>query len=108
MAAVLGKAMPIWYGFALLLLSGAAFEHRPVTHGPGCFSLWRPTSGQRRYLYHHEAGAINNRIAKINSEFAYDDWLKDRGRWDRLHRIRVLVLVVSVFLLLAGLLKSTC
>ncbi|MBB5344989.1 hypothetical protein HDF10_002975 [Edaphobacter lichenicola] len=30
MAAGLGKAMPFWYCIALLLLIGAAFEHRPI------------------------------------------------------------------------------
>jgi len=39
LASVLGKAMPLWYGVALLLILGAAFEHRPVSGSPGVFIL---------------------------------------------------------------------
>jgi hypothetical protein len=33
----------------------------------------------------------------------YDCWFEDRIRWDRLHRIRVEVLIAALLLLLAGL-----
>src|SRR5213075_576128 len=39
LAGVLGKAMPFWYGIALLVILGAAFEHRPVSGSPGLFLL---------------------------------------------------------------------
>jgi hypothetical protein len=39
LAGVLGKAMPFWYGIALLLILGATFEHRPISSGPGLFIL---------------------------------------------------------------------
>jgi hypothetical protein len=37
LAGVLGKAMPLWYALALVLILGAAFEHRPLSSGPGSF-----------------------------------------------------------------------
>jgi hypothetical protein len=39
LASVLGKAMPVWYGVALVLIVGAAFQHRPLSSGPGLFLL---------------------------------------------------------------------
>ena len=30
LGSALGKAMPLWYALALLLILGAAFEHRPI------------------------------------------------------------------------------
>ena len=49
---------------------------------------------------------INNRIARMNPEQPHPTWLQDRSRWDRLHRIRVALLVVAVILLLTGLLQT--
>jgi len=108
-AASLGKAMPFWYGIALMLLIGAAFEHRPFSHGSGrliasAAFLWAATIVFTVTML----VPINNRIAKVNTERPYEGWLEDCIRWDLLHCIRVAVLVVSVLLLLTGLLKSAC
>jgi hypothetical protein len=107
-AAVLGKAMPVWYSLAFALLVGAVFEHRPISHGPGlCLalaaSLWAATIVFTVTML----APINNRIARMNFELPYNALLSDCTRWDLLHRIRVVMLMVSVFLLLAGLLQSS-
>jgi hypothetical protein len=104
LAGVLGKAMPIWYGFALVLILGAAFEHRPLSSGPGLFialaaALWVAT-----ILFSVTMLVpINNRIAKIDPEHPYDCWLQDRCRWDQLHQLRVVLLIMAFVLLLTGL-----
>ncbi|MBB5317451.1 DUF1772 domain-containing protein [Tunturibacter empetritectus] len=90
MAAGLGKAMPFWYGIALLLLIGAAFEHRPISHGSGrliayAASLWAATIIFTVTLL----VPINRRIAKMNAASPYDGWLDDRVRWDLLYSIRL-------------------
>jgi hypothetical protein len=108
-AAVLGKAMPFWYGVALVLLIGAAFEHRPISHGSGMLIayaafLWAATIVFTVTML----VPINNRIAKMNAAHPYDGWLVDRARWDLLHRIRVGVLVICVLLLLTGLFQTAC
>jgi uncharacterized membrane protein len=107
LATVLGRVMPVWYGLALLLLVGAAFENRPIGHGPGLLIasaaiLWTATIVFTVTML----VPINNRIAKIDSERPYDAWVSDRDRWDFLHSIRVALLVVSVVLLLAGLFQT--
>ncbi len=35
LASALGKAMPLWYGLAFVLIVGAVFEHHPVFSGAG-------------------------------------------------------------------------
>jgi uncharacterized membrane protein len=107
LAAVLGKAMPLWYGLALVLILGAAFEHRPVTSGPGLFialaaGLWAATIVFSVTML----VPINNRIAKMNPEHPYDCWLQDRCRWDQLHQVRVVLLIMAFLLLLTGLFGS--
>jgi uncharacterized membrane protein len=107
LARALGKAMPLWYGIALALILGAVFQHRPLSSGPGLLIaaaalLWTAT-----IIFTVIALVpINNRIARLNPDHPYDGWRSDRIRWDQLHRIRVVLLVVSVLLLLAGLLQS--
>jgi uncharacterized membrane protein len=104
LAATLGKGMPLWYGLALLLIAGAAFEHRPVSSGSGLLlvlaaSLWVATIVFTITML----VPINNRIARMNTMHPYATWLNDRARWDRLHQIRVAVLTVALVLLLTGL-----
>jgi uncharacterized membrane protein len=108
LAGVLGKAMPIWYALALVLILGAAFEHRPSSSGPGLFIvlaavLWAVTIVFSVTML----VPINNRIAKMNPEHPYDCWLQDRCRWDQLHQVRVVLLIMAFVLLLTGLFGST-
>jgi uncharacterized membrane protein len=104
LAAVLGKAMPPWYGVALLLILGAAFEHRPVSSGPGVFILLAAILWAVTIVFSITMLVpINNRIAKMNPEQPYDCWLQDRSRWDQLHHVRVVLLIMAFVLLLTGL-----
>ncbi len=104
LAAALGRAMPLWYGFALLLIVGAAFEHRPISQSSGLLlasaaALWAATIISTIAML----VPINDRIAKLDPEHPYDGWLNDRARWDRLHRIRIAILIIALLLLLTGL-----
>jgi hypothetical protein len=104
LAAVLGKAMPLWYGVALLLILGAAFEHRPVSRGPGLFILLAAILWAVTIVFSITMLVpINNRIAKMNPEQPYDCWLQDRCRWDQLHHVRVVLLIMAFVLLLTCL-----
>jgi uncharacterized membrane protein len=104
LARILGTAMPPWYAVSLLLIAGAAYEHRPITTGPGRLIvasaiLWAATILVTITML----VPINNRIARMNPEQPHPTWLHDRDRWDRLHQIRVAILFVALLLLLAGL-----
>jgi hypothetical protein len=104
LASALGKAMPLWYSLALALILGAAYEHRPVSSSSGVLIvlaaiLWAITI----VFTVTTLVPINNRIAKMNPQQPYPTWLQDRCRWDKLHRIRVELLIVANLLLLAGL-----
>jgi uncharacterized membrane protein len=104
LAGVLGKAMPLWYGIALLLILGAAFEHRPISSSPGEFILLAAVLWAATIVFTIATLVpINNRIAKMNPEQPYDCWLQDRCRWDQLHQVRVALLIMAFILLLTGL-----
>ena len=104
LAGVLGKAMPLWYGLALVLILGAAFERRPLSSGPGLFILLAAVFWAATIVFTITILVpINNRIAKMNPEHPYDCWLQDRCRWDHLHQTRVALLIMAFILLLTGL-----
>jgi uncharacterized membrane protein len=104
LAGALGKMMPLWYGLALALILGAAFEHRPVSSGPGLFILLAGVFWGATIVFTVTMLVpINNRIAKMNPEHPYDCWLQDRCRWDQLHQVRVALLIMAFLLLLTGL-----
>jgi uncharacterized membrane protein len=108
LARTLGKAMPPWYGIALVLMAGAAFEHRPISSGPGLLITSATVLWAATIVFTIAALVpINNRIAQLDPEDPYEGWSTDRVRWDRLHRIRVVLLIVSVLLLLGGLLQPS-
>jgi uncharacterized membrane protein len=104
LAHVLGKAMPLWYGIALLLILGAAFEHRPISQGPGLFILLAAVLWAATIVFTITMLVpINNRIAKMDPQQPYEWWLQDRCRWDQLHQLRVALLIMAFVLLLTGL-----
>jgi uncharacterized membrane protein len=107
LASSLGKFMPLWYGISLLLILGTAYEHRPLASGPGLLItlaavLWAATI----VFTISKLVPINSRIAKMDAERPHKTWLEDRAHWDRLHRIRVVLLTVSLVLLLTGLFQA--
>lgn len=61
--------MPLWYGLALLLIVGAAFEHRPIAQGSG---LLLASAAARWAATIVVTIAIlvprNNRIAKLDPD----------------------------------------
>ena len=106
-ARYLGKAMPIWYGLSLVLILGALFEHRPVSSGPGLFLALAAALWLAAILFSVTMLVpINNRIAKLDPAHPYDCWLQDRCRWDQLHQLRVVLLIMAFVLLLTDR-KST-
>jgi hypothetical protein len=104
LAAILGKTMPLWYALALVLILGAAFEHRPISNRPGLLvALAAVLWGATIVFTITTLVPINNRIAKMNTDHPYDGWLQDRTRWDWLHQVRVVLLLIALLLLLTGM-----
>ena len=46
---------------------------------------------------------INNRIASLNTAAPAPGWKQDHQKWDFLHRIRILLLVIAFFALTIAL-----
>ena len=101
-AQLLGRVMPFWYAFCLLLLLAESLLHRQT---PG-FTLLMAASA----IWVAVIAAtllwlvpINNRIARMPSGGYSSELRSLHRRWDWLHRGRVLLLAVALVCLLLAL-----
>jgi uncharacterized membrane protein len=108
LARLLGAVMPFWY-IAVVALAGA--------------EGYRLRDGNPQALHLLEAAVvvfaaaiaftllgpvpINNQIARMDPGQPPLNWLALRKRWDRLHAIRVAIILVALTLLTAGMLMRS-
>jgi uncharacterized membrane protein len=101
-AARLGHAMPFWYGLGLLFLIVEAIAER---HGPGsplliaASAIWLAVIVLTLLFL----VPINNRMMQLDAKSFPEEAQREHKRWDTLHRLRVIALVVAMvcFLLAA-------
>ncbi len=102
LARSLGRVMPLWYGLCLVLLGLESFLHRDeaalVPLLAATFILAAVIVFSIGLLV-----PINNRIASLNIAAPAPGWQSDHRRWDALHRVRIVLLAVSLFALTSAL-----
>lgn len=102
LARSLGRAMPVWYGLCLALVVAEAFLQR---HQPTFIPLliagaiWVSTI----VLSVSALVPINNRIASLDKAAPAPGWERDHKRWDALHRVRILLLMLALLLVVSTL-----
>lgn len=102
LAGSLGRVMPVWYALCFGLLGLELFLHR---NQPILVPLLTATLLWVGVII-FSIGAlvpINNRIASLNTTAPTPGWKQDHKRWDTLHRIRVLLLLVALLALIYAL-----
>jgi uncharacterized membrane protein len=93
----LGRAMPVWYSlcFALLVLELFLRRHQTML-GPflTATSIWAAAILFSIFVL----VPINNRIIVcLNAAAPAPGWEREHRKWDVLHRVRILLLIVAVF-----------
>ena len=94
-AAKLGRVMPIWYGASLLLLIAEAIFRR----GTSAMMLLTVASAMWAaviLLTILFLVPINNRLTRLDPDVPAESALKEHGRWDRMHRWRVVSLAAAM------------
>lgn len=103
LAAVFGRVMPFWYALTLLLSLAVAFLTQPAgTPGHG---LALAAAGLFAAMIVYTVllpVPINNQVARWQPESLPGNWRELRQRWDRLHEVRVGVLLVALVLLVTS------
>ena len=98
LARSLGRAMPVWYGLCLALLALESFLRRHQTTVAALLTsvvIWAGAI----ILSIGVLVPINNRIASLNTAAPAPGWEREHRKWDALHRVRILLLVVAVLVL---------
>jgi hypothetical protein len=101
-AALLGKAMPVWYAVSLLLMVIEAILHRHQPAFPwivAAASFWTAIIIYTLLVLL----PINNRIAALETNALPAGWLQQHRNWDAHHRVRILLLIIAVALLAYGI-----
>lgn len=98
LARSLGRVMPVWYSLCLALLALESFLHR---HQPALIPLLTATLIWAAVIVFTVSMLvpINNRIASLNTAGPAPGWKQDHKKWDSLHRVRILLLAVALFVL---------
>jgi uncharacterized membrane protein len=103
-AGTLGKAMPFWYAFCLVLMMVEAYlrRHQPsLTVLLVAVAIWITT-----IVYTVTTLVpINNRIARLAGALP-EGWREEHKRWDRYHRWRILLLMMAMVCLVWGILPQ--
>jgi len=97
LARSLGRAMPVWYGLCLALLALESFLHlHQTTLAPLLIAaaLWVGAI----ILSISVLVPINNRIASLNAAAPAPGWERDHRKWDALHRVRIILLIVALLI----------
>lgn len=96
-AGLLGRVMPFWYALCLILFVAETYMRR----GEPAFLLllsasilWAAIIGWTVFVL----VPINNRISVLVAETPLERWLPEHMRWERLHRLRVVLLLVALVL----------
>ena len=101
-ASLLGKVMPFWYFSCLILLGLEAYLRRHETALPlllAAVILWAAI-----IVYTISVLVpINNRIARLQAALP-EGWQQAHKKWDMLHRLRILLLIVALSCFIYGVL----
>jgi uncharacterized membrane protein len=102
LARSLGRAMPFWYGLCMALLALESFLHRHQTTLAALLTAAVIWAGAI-ILSIGVLVPINNRIASLNTAALAPGWEREHRKWDVLHHVRILLLVVAVLVLASAL-----
>ena len=102
LASVYGKVAPFWYAATLLTLIVLAWHTPLIQTSKYAFVASAVLMVTALVLTLALLVPINNRIAGLNLHALSGDWKADRARWDKLHALRVILLLLSLAALAFG------
>ena len=103
LARLLGRVMPFWYAATLNLTATQVLLHHPFLQAPGLFFLISSVLWTLSIIYTIAGPVpINNRIAAWSLDHLPENWRQDRDRWDQLHHLRVVLLLIALLFQLLG------
>jgi hypothetical protein len=108
-AKLLGAVMPFWYIAVVALTAAEGYVSRGAS--PRALHLLEAAAGIFMLsIVFTLLGPVplNNQIARMVPERPPRNWLALRKRWDRLHAMRVAIILVALIVLTAGIVVRSC
>jgi uncharacterized membrane protein len=103
LASALGTVMPFWYALTFLLSLATTFIAHPAWSTAWWLALCSTALFAGMIVYSVLLPVpINNQVARWQPDSLPGHWRELRRRWDILHAIRVVFLVVALILLVAS------
>jgi hypothetical protein len=103
LANALGAAMPFWYALSLLLAIAVTFLAQTTWSRPWWLALCSTLIFAIMIIYSVLLPVpINKQIARWQPDSLPANWRAFRRRWDTLHTIRVVFLIVALIFLIAS------
>jgi uncharacterized membrane protein len=103
LAKVLGMVMSLWYPLTLLLVLAVTFIAHTARSTPWWLALTSTVLLALICLYSLLLPVpINNQVARWQPDSVPPNWRELRRRWDSLHAIRVVFLIIALILLVAS------
>lgn len=106
-AYLLGRAMPFWYAAVLLLTAATFFLGPALTSTDGklllAATVWWAVAIVFTLIW---PAPLNNRIATWNVQSLPPEWRQQCRRWDRLHAIRMVMLLAALVCLISSAVMS--
>jgi len=103
LAKVLGMVMPFWYALTFLLALAVTFVAHTTRGTPWWLALASTVVYALISVYSLILPVpINNQVARWQPDTVPANWRDLRRRWDLLHAIRVVFLVIALILLVAS------
>jgi hypothetical protein len=103
LAKVLGMVMPFWYALTFLLALALTFVARPARSTPWWLALAATVLYALISVYSVLLPVpINNQVARWQPDSVPANWRDLRRRWDLLHALRVVFLVIALILFVAS------
>ena len=102
LARSLGRAMPVWYClcFALLLIESFLRRHQTMlVPFLTAIAIWAAAILFSIFVL----VPINNRIASLNAAAPAAGWERDHRKWDVLHHVRILLLIIALLVVVNAL-----
>jgi hypothetical protein len=103
LAGLFGRVMPVWYVVVFALSIAECYLARDA--GPSIRYLLDASTGLFGLSIIFTVlgpAPINSRLARLDPNHPPENWLELRKRWDRLHVIRVAILLIALSLLALG------
>ncbi len=107
LARTLGAVMPFWYAAVFILTTVVAFRLYSAQAASARLAIVSATLWLFSIIYTIVGPVpINNQVSRWNLESLPDNWKQLRSKWDTLHAIRVVILVIAFACLVVACLEE--